>query len=1401
MDEGLLLSFFQAVRSRLGLNLEMVQYGDLLKFAKDGYAISDRKALLDLSRALWLVDPREKQNFENLFDIYWPSGNKEDTGGRPEDIADDDSSEELPEDDFDDGKAEITPNGDQIEEPSSEEEGRRIKELATNVQLTYSRKGQKRAGKSVLTQNHEFDFSSDFHPVGRRILQKRWRDTFRSEAKYIDKKTIDVTATVSLWAQNGILSEPVHQSQRLYPKKILLLTDHLGSMEPFSALSHYLFDTFLEAIPNVEVVRLYFHNHLSPNLFKDPGHTKIIYEDNFLSLYGTQENVLVIFSDAGAMRQQKHSNRLTYTATFLQKAQARFEKTIWINPVPRERWIDSSAASIAEYVSMIEFSSKEIGFLPRTLVWNFSPQYTRTDLPTNSSTSSSLNRYSNSSSHLLWFWEHYGHYSKGHWDLLEYAGFVPAFSAELLYKLRKNAPINISGQPTNIPYIAVADILLSPLCQSLGMGLFQLKPEVQLMLPLSSPNQEEDENTSLRVQLARFLLYYAQDSNNDRHLPSYFHYWQALFDRAELEENLKPKLNKLLKLAFQTDSDEDHFEQTTAELHELTTLVPEITTYVNDSIVLAKGIKAGKQGDKARMYEYLNTIKEYLKPYQPGSGDIFIPLPQEEVQEVVNYLEIEQTSYYRPIEIDDDLEEVNLLEEIVGGYFIQQEEKRLKEEGKLKIQYYFDSFDVMRMIEGAIGYDNGVKFDKDALMRDDRQNFVYALAFNGLLKEIHLLPPHQFEFESKLYKSNLFLKAPKNRDEFLYLCQEVLFSLGLKVQGASKRIDFSKIDEYIRQLIEKGGDIFKANYLLREYTWAGRLKYLIEKRILIIEQVDTFDIVKVEDTILFRKIKKGFDTVRPDYPTNNYYDTLAFFHLQQKLEDYIDKPEDNLLPVFYVSSPGIRDAVKIIRDDCPELFAYKQGNKLIPIIRDSLFFVLEAVFSVEDNAQDFFQEFRDYQEEIRHLIEKEYERYYSGDFVKNLEYSRKQFEERVREIINVKFIQEIWIKHKAYQKFIDELKAAYSLEEEQLPLLQAEIRQTLESVLDNARIDLKHSQKLSAIIETFQTSATDIKKSIGHSSSSDVFREFALMKFGLDQRKSPLLQGWINELTENNTEQEIFSQIISDIVSSLAIPLDSEDSAIKFLNALTVAWLLDKHKLIDKLYSELGNEEMKKRYEIALIYAASHITIKRNLAGIKRTREVIDCILSQVGNNYKVWIGVGYLFFRLWESKTSLKPDLPEMHMEAWINQRKSRDYKKYIINGAVKYTKMTLDFLSNRMSREGNGDSFQLQNYLYALSQLIYYTTRCGARKEFEELVELIETLHSYEGNETAWQTRFYRTLSWYYLRKSLNSTDENLRQVFLQEAEQLYSTGKERNNLPKEYTLYAELNRAIIRVKENKM
>ena len=1379
MGESLLLSFFQSLRSQLGLDLEMAKYGDLLQFAKEGYPMSERQALLDLCRALWLVDSRESRNFDELFEEYWPDAEKTDT-----------PKEKVPH---------IKKKESKLRQPTSHLKTKTTKqqkqtgkktEGPQQIYLGYS--GGTRIPTTPMDSlgQHGFDFSPSFHTVEKRLLHQRLRNTFLSKKKDFDLATIDLATTVSFWAKNRILDHPVYYKRRILPKKILFLIDHLGSMEPFGGLANFLIQNFKEAVPGAEVEVFYFHNNLSFQLFKNPGHTRAVSLNDVIHQFGGKNNALVIFSDAGTSKQRIHRERTEITIKFLESVANQFTRLLWVNPIPKERWRENEAARLAKIAPMVEFSENDVRLLPKIFPWDFFVRHEKLDYYEMPSYVDGVNP--DIRPYLIWFWENYGQYSYGHWQLLEYAAFLPAFSTELLYKLRKNFPFDMYGN--EIPYIAVADLIRSPLCQTLGLGLFQLREEIKQTLPFGSLSKEGELNKRLR--LARFLLYYIQDHSNDKNIPSP-HYRQALKDCANLEENLNPNLERLIKLAYQgVEKEGQNFEEGVAELYDLALIAPETKGYLQEGIDLAKDIMDAREKGTLNWEGFWSSRKHQLKSWESKSSDIKIPLPGKEAEAVLRKLFEEDIN----IRVNEDSRVdtgINLLEEVADTYFIQSIEEALRKQGKLKLEYYFDSSDVIKMLKGAMGYTAGIRFNREALKRDEQKNSVYALAFSGFFGTIHMLPPHLHEFILKLDKPLAYFKTPRGGKELLELFNEVLFSYSIDNWGNSRELEASNIDKFMENLVHDGASLFKANYLLKEDSkWELRLKYLVERQILALGEQDQQQ-EEINDRDLFDLIKKAFDEIRPEFSKNNHIDALAFYHLQKRLDAFKKSNGwSEPLPVFFASSPVIKEAISDIRSINPELFAYPYEDKLIPIVRDSLFFVLEAVFTLEDHTLDFFKVLKEAKEDIRSLVQKEYEnRFDRGEaVVTGLEHARKQFEDKIKELINVKFVQEIWIKEKAYQQLVDELKNIYIIKDSDLPIVKERIQETLEEALANARINLSNSRKLNAIIDNFQNVSKDIDKCLGHVPSSDVFLDFALMKFGLDERKLPFLQENVAALVYYKLDGSGYPPVIYNVISSLTIMPDYNEKAVQFLSGITVAWLLNKHDLIVALCADLDREDMKKRYETALIYAASLIAIKRNAAGIKRTQEIIDCILSQVKNNYKVWLGVAHLYFQMWESKTSLKPDLPEMNKKVSERQRNSKDYERYVLNGAMKYSRKAFSYLKKKKKEEGLHHNFRLQNFLYALNNVIYYTTKCGSPDEFFKLENLVEELHSYDKN-IEWQGRFNDTLGWYYLRRYYQIDHEKLRKGYLEESEINYRLSLTRLASPRDQRLYEHLHRAILR------
>ncbi|MEH1971551.1 CHASE2 domain-containing protein [Nostoc sp.] len=107
-------------------------------------------------------------------------------------------------------------------------------------------------------------------------------------------------------------------------------------------------------------------------------------------------------------------------------------------------------------------------------------------------------------------------FGKAHLYLAYHAAFPLALTPDLLYRLWANFQQNIHGQILSIPWVSVADLLLSSLCNEVGHELYEMDLAIRKEL-LKSLKEDPDFGKQRLDELASFLLDYIQPQlrNND----------------------------------------------------------------------------------------------------------------------------------------------------------------------------------------------------------------------------------------------------------------------------------------------------------------------------------------------------------------------------------------------------------------------------------------------------------------------------------------------------------------------------------------------------------------------------------------------------------------------------------------------------------------------------------------------------------------------------------------------------------------------------------------------------------------------------------------------------------------------------------------------------------------------
>ncbi len=192
-------------------------------------------------------------------------------------------------------------------------------------------------------------------------LSIRWPLTTRAMAygwQYLRRmrpdgplKELDFDATVNRLAREGRFIAPVLRRTMRHHARLLLLIDRRGSMTPFHSLTNDLLATARQA-PTIEWLgACYFHDVVTGTLYADPLLNDPLTLDEALSGCGPDTSVLIV-SDAGAARGHLDSDRVLATVEMIGALRQHSTRLAWLNPMPRERWLRTSAQVIQHLLPM-----------------------------------------------------------------------------------------------------------------------------------------------------------------------------------------------------------------------------------------------------------------------------------------------------------------------------------------------------------------------------------------------------------------------------------------------------------------------------------------------------------------------------------------------------------------------------------------------------------------------------------------------------------------------------------------------------------------------------------------------------------------------------------------------------------------------------------------------------------------------------------------------------------------------------------------------------------------------------------------------------------------------------------------------------------------------------------------
>lgn len=367
MEEIPLYRLFTALRRQANMSLGLDDYLIALEAMQQGYGLNGRDDLCELCQIIWVSSEEERHLFLSIFNELYPplETKKPKTPGKTE-----------PKEDVVGGRREGDSGLMRTPPPESQTAGAgpgTTTEKGTKPpqEISVSEKQLEDAAKLAQTDeiqsfwqrprpeeplpdDRPSNLGLEFLPVTARQMKQSFRH-LRQAVREGPKDELDIERTVEYIARKGILLEPVMRARRINRASLFLLLDQGGSMAPFHPLSRRLVDTAQRGSRLHQSQAYYFRNYPAEYIYSDPQLLSDTAVNELLNEVKKYRPGVLIFSDAGAARGFYNQERVNWTYYFLTRLRRVARQITWLNPMPANRWTNTTAAAIESFVPMFPF--------------------------------------------------------------------------------------------------------------------------------------------------------------------------------------------------------------------------------------------------------------------------------------------------------------------------------------------------------------------------------------------------------------------------------------------------------------------------------------------------------------------------------------------------------------------------------------------------------------------------------------------------------------------------------------------------------------------------------------------------------------------------------------------------------------------------------------------------------------------------------------------------------------------------------------------------------------------------------------------------------------------------------------------------------------------------------------
>ncbi|MGK7876011.1 MAG: VWA domain-containing protein [Xenococcaceae cyanobacterium] len=321
--DSLLFQVFERLR-RQGVPLGVSDYLEAIETIQAGIGLEDAASFKGLCRLLWAKSREDQELFDTAFaELVEPQ------------IA----APTLPK--TFSSTSDTQPQRESAQELNLQQERMVLRSGSVSQSLFF---------KTDLTEEPRHYQLIPRLPMSRRDMAGIWRQLRRPQRTGIPEE-LDVEGTINDICRTGFLLCPVLQPRRRNQARLVVLVDQQGSMAPFAPLIEAAIESILRGGLLGKTSLYYFHDCPEEYLYQRPSLTNALPLEAVLDEQAKGNWVLII-SDAGAARGYYDRRRVADTKSFLQTLSTYTYLYTWLNPMPQNRWVATTAEDIADMIPM-----------------------------------------------------------------------------------------------------------------------------------------------------------------------------------------------------------------------------------------------------------------------------------------------------------------------------------------------------------------------------------------------------------------------------------------------------------------------------------------------------------------------------------------------------------------------------------------------------------------------------------------------------------------------------------------------------------------------------------------------------------------------------------------------------------------------------------------------------------------------------------------------------------------------------------------------------------------------------------------------------------------------------------------------------------------------------------------